>query len=131
MSIKHRFAATLLGCALALPSASVFAAPGDYEFQPVTAERPAGKGVELAVRLTSKTTGKPVEGAVIFRSRLDMSPDAMDEMTSKVTNLPATEPGVYKFKADLTMAGGWALKLMAKVPGESETVEGTAVFQAK
>jgi hypothetical protein len=55
----------------------------------------------------------------------------MDEMTSKVTNLPATEPGVYKFKADLTMAGGWALKLMAKVPGESETVEGIAVFKAK
>ncbi len=45
--------------------------------------------------------------------------------------MPATEPGVYKFKADLSMAGGWALKLMAKVPAESETVEGTVIFQAK
>ena len=31
----------------------------------------------------------------------------------------------------LTMAGGWALKLQAKVPGESETVEGTVVFKVK
>jgi hypothetical protein len=131
MSIKHRFAAALLGCALALPSVSVFAAPAGYEFQPAAAERPVGSGVELAVRLSNKTTGKPVEGAVIFRTRLDMSPDDMAGMTSKVTNLPATEPGVYKFKADLTMAGGWALKLMVKVPGESETVEGTVIFQAK
>ena len=29
------------------------------------------------------------------------------------------------------MAGGWAFKVMAKVPGESETVQGTVVFQAK
>ena len=44
---------------------------------------------------------------------------------------PAGEPGVYRFNADLTMAGGWALKLMAKVQGEPETIEGTVVFKAK
>ena len=38
---------------------------------------------------------------------------------------------MYRFKADFTMAGGWAFKLQAKVPGESETVEGTVVFKAK
>ena len=27
--------------------------------------------------------------------------------------------------------GGWAFKLMAKVPGENETVQGTVVFKAK
>jgi hypothetical protein len=29
------------------------------------------------------------------------------------------------------MAGGWAFKLQAKVPGEPETVEGTVVYRAK
>jgi hypothetical protein len=29
------------------------------------------------------------------------------------------------------MAGGWAFKLMAKIPGETETVQGTVVFKAK
>jgi hypothetical protein len=55
----------------------------------------------------------------------------MAEMTAKHAASPAAEPGVYRFKADLTMAGGWALKVMAKVPGEAETVQGTVVFRAK
>ena len=29
------------------------------------------------------------------------------------------------------MAGRWALKLQAKVPGEAETIEGSVIFQAK
>lgn len=29
------------------------------------------------------------------------------------------------------MAGGWAFKLQAKVPGEPDTVEGSVVFKAK
>ena len=90
-----------------------------------------GPGSELAVRIIHKPTGKPVEGVVLFRTRLDMSPDSMGEMTAKHVAQPSTEPGVYKFRADLTMAGGWAFKLMAKVPGESETVQGTVVFKAK
>ena len=52
-------------------------------------------------------------------------------MTAPVEPMPSTEPGVYRFKADLTMAGQWALKLMAKVQGEKETVQGTVVFRAK
>jgi YtkA-like len=83
------------------------------------------------VRLVHKPSGKPVTGAVLFRTRLDMSPDSMGEMTAKHVAMPTSEPGVYRFKADLTMAGGWAFKVMAKVPGESETVQGTVVFQAK
>ena len=48
-------------------------------------------------------------GAVLFRTRLDMSPDSMGEMTAKHAAMPGSEPGVYRFKADFTMAGGWAL----------------------
>ena len=90
-----------------------------------------GNGSDVAVRLINKLTGKPVDGAVLFRTRLDMSPDSMGEMTAKHAAMPGSEPGVYRFKADFTMAGGWAFKVQAKVPGEAETVEGTVVFTAK
>jgi YtkA-like len=130
MTVRFRSLAVNAGIALALATA-VFAAKGDYVFEPVVVEVRNGKDSELAVRLIHKPSGKPVEGAVIFRTRLDMSPDAMGEMTAKLTAQPSKELGVYRFRADLTMAGGWALKLMAKVPGESETIEGTVVFKAK
>lgn len=107
------------------------AGPNDYAFEAVKVDVKNGPGSELAVRIVHKPTGKPVEGVVLFRTRLDMSPDSMGEMTAKHVAQSSTEPGVYKFRADLTMAGGWALKLMAKVPGESETVQGTVVFKAK
>jgi len=122
-----------VGLALALGTLSVRALAGanDYEFQPVAVDVKNGAGSELAVKLVHKPSGKPITGAVIFRTRLDMSPDSMDEMTAKHAAIPGSEPGVYRFKADLTMAGGWALKLQAKVPGESETIEATVVFKAK
>ena len=83
------------------------------------------------MHLVLKPSGKPVEGALLIRTRLDMSPDSIGEMTAKHVGVPGPEPGVYRFKADLTMAGGWALKLQAKVSGEAETVQGTVVLQAK
>jgi YtkA-like len=126
----HGFVAALgLATVAAVPNA--YAGAKDYEFQPVRVEVKNGSDSDVAVRLVDKRTGKPVEGAVIFRTRLDMSPDTMDEMTAKHAPVPSSEPGIYRFKADFTMAGGWALKLQAKVPGESETVEGTVIFKAK
>lgn len=108
-----------------------FAGAQDYAFEPVKAEVRNGPGSEIAVKLIHKPSGKPVEGAVIFRTRLDMSPDNMEGMSTKIEPLTESESGVYKFRADFTMAGGWALKLQAKVQGEPETVQGTVVFKAK
>src|SRR5262249_7991862 len=121
MTAIIRALAAAASLAVVVASATAFAGPKDYAFEPVRVEVKNGAGAELAVRLTHKPTGKPVEGAVLFRTRLDMSPDSMGEMTAKHTAQPSTEPGVYKFRADLTMAGGWALKVQAKVPGETET----------
>lgn len=123
--------AVLLGLTLSLLSVPALAGAADYAFEPLKIEVKNGVTSELAVRLVHKPTGKPVPNAVLFRTRLDMGPDSMAEMTAKHEAIPATEPGVYRFKADLTMAGGWALRIMAKVPGEAETVQGTVVFQAK
>ncbi|MGD9923930.1 MAG: FixH family protein [Hyphomicrobiaceae bacterium] len=129
MMTRSRF--LVLFAAVSLGARVAFAGPADYVFEPVSVDVHNGKDSEFAVRLRNKATGKPVEGAVLFRTRLDMSPDSMGEMTAKHAAMPSMEPGVYRFKADFTMAGGWAFKLMAKVPGENETVQGTVVFKAK
>ncbi|HEX2842173.1 FixH family protein [Hyphomicrobium sp.] len=122
--------AVLAGLAVFTTHAALAAAT-DYEFQPVSVEIKNDAGSELGVRLVDKRTGKAVPGAVIFRTQLDMSPDGMGEMLAKHEALPPGEPGVYRYKADITMAGDWAFKLQAKVPGEAETVEGSVVFTAK
>ena len=128
---SQTFAFAALGLATFISASAAIAGAADYEFQPVVVDVKNGAGSELAVRLVHKPTGKPVDGALLIRTRLDMSPDSMGEMTARHTAMPGSEPGVYRFKADLTMAGGWAFKLQAKVPGETETVEGTVVFKAK
>ena len=119
------------GLAAVMFTSQAFAAASDYEFQAVAKEVKAGNNAELAVRLIHKPTNKVVPGAVLFRTRLDMSPENMGDMTGNIAPDGSSEPGVYRFKADLSMAGSWALKLMAKVPGESETLQGTVIVKAK
>jgi hypothetical protein len=101
----------------------------DYEFQLVDQTVKKGDAI-ISVRLVHKPDGKPVPDAVIFATRLDMAPDGMQEMATKVTPMPGTEPGTYRFKATLSMAGGWQLSLGAKVQGETGTVENKLVLKA-
>ncbi len=101
----------------------------DYEFQLIDQTVKKGDAV-IAVRLVHKPDGKPVPDAVIFATHLDMAPDGMQEMATKIAPMASTEPGVYKFKATLTMAGGWQLSLGAKVQGETGTVENKLVLKA-
>jgi hypothetical protein len=103
----------------------------DYEFRLVDQAIKTGPDRVITVRLINKTTGKPVPDAVIFAMRLDMAPDGMQEMATKVTPMPGTEPGTYRFKANLSMAGGWQLSLGAKVQGETGTVENKLVITAQ
>jgi YtkA-like protein len=119
-----------LTIAFGLTAFAALAGAGDYAFEPVNAEMKKGDDVTVAIRLTNKTTGKPVPNAVIFKTRVDMAPDGMAEMESPVTPLPAKEPGVYVFKTDLPMAGRYQLSLSAKVQGEPETVTGSVVIKA-
>src|SRR5215472_10780836 len=108
----------------------IFAGGNDYVFEPVKAEIKKGDDVVVSVRLKHKATGKPVTGAVIVQTRIDMGPDGMGEMASPLTPVPSTEPGVYSFKTDLSMQGRWLLSIAAKVQGEPETVMGKITFQA-
>ncbi|TXN25072.1 FixH family protein [Methylobacterium sp. WL9] len=118
--------AALLGLAL---TSAARADIKDYEFQLVKNEAKQGDAI-LDVRLVDKRTSKPVSDAVIFAKRIDMAPDSMEEMTSRIEQMPSPEPGIYRFKAKLTMAGGWRLSLGAKVPGETGTVENKLVLKA-
>ncbi|MEL6064589.1 MULTISPECIES: FixH family protein [unclassified Methylobacterium] len=132
---KNPFARALPAALLAAALlASAFAVPAradikDYQFQLVQQEAKVGEAV-IAVRLVNQRSAKPVTDAVVFAKRLDMAPDAMEEMATKVEQVPSTEPGVYRFKAKLSMQGRWRLSLGAKVQGETGTVEDKLVFQA-
>ena len=127
MTIRSITAALLLAATLGL-SGEVFAKAGDFAFEPVKAEMKKGDDVTVAVRLVN--TGKAVPDAVIIRTRMDMAPEGMGEMTSPVKPLPSTEPGVYAFKTDLTMAGRWQFTVAAKVQGEPDTVTGFVIVRA-
>ena len=105
------------------------AAPSDYEFQLVQPETNSGEAI-LDVRLVDKRSGKTVPDAVIFAKRIDMAPDGMETMSAPIEELPSTEPGIYRFKAQISMAGGWRLSLGAKVQGETGTVENQLVLKA-
>src|SRR5215472_9368036 len=107
-----------------------FAGPNDYAFEPVKAEVKKGDGATVSVRLVHKPSGKPVADAVIFASRIDMTPAGMPTMTAPLTPITGAEPGTYSFKTNLVMAGGWLLTLSAKVQGEPETATGKITFKA-
>ena len=102
----------------------------DYAFQLVQNELKKGDGAVVEVRLVNKRTGKPVPDAVIMAKRIDMAPDGMATMTAPLEQLPSTEPGIYRFKTNLVMEGGWQLSLGAKVQGETGTVENKLVLKA-
>jgi hypothetical protein len=121
----------LLGAVFAGASLAAHAEIKNYEFQLVQPTVQAGSERIVTVRLVDKTTGKAVPGAVIFATRLDMAPDGMQEMVTKVTPMPGTEPGTYRFKATFSMAGRWQLSLGAKVQGETGTVENKLVVTAE
>lgn len=123
-----RVAATF--CMLSFGLGSARADTKDYQFQLVQTEVKKGEDSIVAVRLMNQKTGKPVPDAVIFAKRIDMAPDGMASMTERIEQMPAQEPGVYRFKANLPMAGRWQLSLGAKVQGETGSVESKLILKA-
>lgn len=123
------FPAALIAIAIAGSGSRARADIKDYEFQLVDQNVKKGE-VVISVRLVHKPDGRPVPNAVIFATRLDMAPDGMQEMATKVEALPSAEPGIYRFKATLSMVGGWQLSLGAKVQRETGTVENKLILKA-
>jgi hypothetical protein len=131
LHIARALRAALIGVA-AIGSAGIARADiKDYKFELVDQTVQAGPDKVITVRLTNIKTGKTVPDAVIFATRLDMAPDGMQEMATKIASMPGGEPGVYKFKATFGMAGRWQLSLGAKVQGETGTVESKLIITAQ
>lgn len=129
-SCARAFRAALIGIAMTGSAAPARADIKDYEFQLVDQTVKKGDAI-VSVRLVHKPDGKPVSDAVIFAKRMDMAPDDMETMTTSIEPMPSTEAGVYRFKAAVTMEGGWRLSLAAKVQGETGTVESKLVIKAQ
>ena len=131
LNLTRALRAALFGFALIGTAGIARADIKDYEFKLVEPTVQAGPDKVITVRLTNIKTGKPVPDAVIFATRLDMAPDGMAEMATKIVPMPGGEPGTYKFKATFGMEGRWLLSLGAKVQGETGTVEGKLVITAQ
>jgi hypothetical protein len=121
--------AGLIGLASLTTAIPTLADVKDYEFRLVQNEVKKGEAI-VAARLVNKKTGQAVPDAVIFAKRIDMAPDGMATMDSPLEAVPSTEPGVYRFKTNLSMAGRWQLSLGARVQGETGPVEGKLVLKA-
>lgn len=104
------------------------AAIDDYAFELVQSALKRGQGI-IDVRLIHKPDGKLVSDAVIFATRLDMAPDDMEAMTSAIEPTKASQPGLYRFKVDLTDEGRWRISLAAKLQGEVGTLQKRLVFR--
>jgi hypothetical protein len=115
---------------LALLTTAALGAPEHYEFQLVETSIPQGDDAVVTIRLVDRRTGTPVDGAVIFATRMDMAPDQMEAMTSPVTAMPSVGVGLYSFQTNLTMAGGWRFSVAAKIQGETGTLESRLIFEA-
>lgn len=121
------FAAAILTIS---PPSPTLAAAKDYLFELASAQ-PAGPGkTTVTVRLVHVPDKKPVEGAVLFDTKSDMTPAGMADFSGKVSPLPSDQPGLYRFQIETGMAGKWQLVLGAKVQGESDTVRGTVGYEA-
>ena len=115
---------------MATLSGLAVAAPQDYRFEVVQVQ-PAGPGAsDVSVRLVNVRNGKPVTGAVISDSAVDMALSGMKQMKGSVTLADTDGSGIYRFRTRTSMAGNWALHLTATVPGESR-IERTFIPTAK
>jgi len=132
LNISRVLRTALIGIALAGTAGIARAEVKDYEFKLVEPAVAVGKDKIVTVQLVNKKTGKPVPDAVIFTARLDMAPEGMPEMATKIAVDPtAAAPGSYKLKATFGMEGKWQLSLGAKVQGETGTVESKLVISAQ
>ncbi|MGE0024893.1 MAG: FixH family protein [Hyphomicrobium sp.] len=127
---KRAAAAVLAGVLSTTAPSSARADIKDYEFRLDQSDVKQGTSAVVAVRLVEKRSSKAVPDAVIIATRIDMAPDGMPTMTAPIEALPSAEAGVYRFKANLTMAGGWQLSLAAKIQGENGTLESKLVLKA-
>lgn len=110
----------------------LFAAAADYQFTLVEATAAGPKATDVTVMLAHLPDSSAVSGAVIYKTKADMGPSGMAEMPGKTFKARVgTTSGTYVVRVETPMKGTWALTLLAKVQGESETVQSTLDFEVE
>jgi hypothetical protein len=108
----------------------VRAAASDYRFEMVGEPVRNNNQATITVRLIHVPTGRAVNDAVIFQTRLEMPMQGMGPMAGRLSPAQPDGQGQYRFSAEMAMAGEWRLSLAARVQGESEVVRATLTIRA-
>ena len=98
-----------------------------YHFTAQPAVLKAGAPTTFTVQIMSPAMS-PVTGAKVSATRVDMGPDGMAEMTTKVV---AAGSNGYTFTTTLPMPGRWAVTIEAQIPGETAPVRGQVILEAQ
>ena len=122
------FSMTGLAGASVAAASSQMEATAAYKLELLTPKVAPGRA-HLVVRFVDGT-GKPVPGAVVTATRLDMSPAGMGSMTAPVKAAKATRPGLFGFDTTLSMPGRWALTVTAKAPSQPTPMVATYTVTA-
>lgn len=109
-------------------SASAQTAPERYRFTAVGESTQRGVGIVLQVRATD-LANQPKAGISFTDPRIDHAPDGAAAATFAAFPLPPREAGLYEFRASVPVAGLWALRLQARVPGEAQPVYASVIFK--
>ena len=126
--IQGAFAlAALLGAITPATAAQDAATKAAYHFTAQPTVLKAGVPTTFSVQIMSPDMS-PVTGAKVSATRVDMGPDGMAEMTTKVVAAGSTGSA---FTTTLPMPGRWAVSIEAKIPGEAAPVRGQVILEAK
>ena len=114
-NFAHALQAALIAAAIGGASTAALADIKDYRFELVDKTVQAGPDKVITVRLMNTKTGKPVPDAVIFATRLDMAPDGMQEMATKI--VPCSGRGAGQLQVQGDVRNGGALAAFARRQG--------------
>jgi hypothetical protein len=102
--------------------------PERYHFTAVGEKTVRGVGIVLQVRVAD-LAGLPKAGVSFIEPRVDHAPDGAASASFPAFPLPARTAGLYEFRTSIPVAGLWALRLQARVPGESQPVYASVIFK--
>lgn len=126
-------AALLAGCA------EMSATSRSYRFEVLDQPVRPSANAEVRVRLVHLPDGRPVTGAVITKHKFEMSMPNAKIITTLMIEGAGPPPvatveegnGVYLVHSVVPMAGNWTMVLDARVPGESEPIEGSVLLRVR
>ncbi len=127
-----RLLAAAAGAALVL-SASAFAQPGSnlagFSWKLLDSSIPANATHQIRVQLVDGSGHDAVQPVTGLSVRVDMSPDAMADMTAPAKVSPGKAPGAVVVETNLYAPGRWAVILTGTVKGAP--VKGSLIVTAK